>query len=102
MSKTKCSNCDKEIETSKFFLHERFCAINVIKCSVCNEPIQKDEYEEHKLLDHPEPKCSFCHLTFPSSELESHIKTCSKKLSECQYCGLFMNENELKDHKYNI
>ena len=100
MSKTKCSNCDKEIETNIFFLHERFCSLNVRKCSICNEPIQKDEYEEHKLLDHPKPKCTFCHLDFPNSEIESHLKICPKKLYECQYCGLYMNKNELNDHEY--
>ena len=100
MSKTKCSNCDKEIETNIFFLHERFCSLNVRKCSICNEPIQKDEYEEHKLLDHPKPKCTFCHLEFPDSEIESHLKICPKKLYECQYCGLYMNKNELNDHEY--
>ena len=42
--KTKCSNCDKEIDSNKFFLHERFCEINVRKCSICKEPVQKDEY----------------------------------------------------------
>ena len=100
MSKTKCSNCDKDIDSNIFFLHERFCSINVRKCSICKEPIQKDEYEEHKLLDHPNPKCKFCHLTFSSSELENHILNCQKKLFECKYCGLFMNKNELNDHEY--
>ena len=37
--KTKCSNCDKEIDSNKFFLHERFCEINVRKCSICKERI---------------------------------------------------------------
>ena len=100
MSKTKCTNCDKEIETSIFFLHERFCSINVRKCSICNEPIQKEEYDEHKLLDHPKPKCTFCHLTFSPGELETHIETCTKKLFECKYCGLYMNKNELQEHEY--
>ena len=50
--KTKCSNCDKEIDSNKFFLHERFCEINVRKCSICKEPVQKDEYEEHKSVEH--------------------------------------------------
>ena len=100
MSKTKCSNCDKDIDSSIFFLHERFCSINVRKCSICNEPIQKDEYEEHKLLDHPNPKCTFCHLTFSQEEIENHLLNCQKKLYECKYCGLFMNKNELNDHEY--
>ena len=50
--KTKCSNCDKEIDSNKFFLHERFCEINVRKCSICKEPVQKDEYEAHKSIEH--------------------------------------------------
>ena len=100
MSKTKCTNCDKEIETSKFFLHERYCSLNVRKCSICNEPVQKDEYEEHKILEHPKPKCTFCQLSFSNDELEEHIKNCSKKLYECQYCGLYMNKNELTEHEY--
>ena len=100
MSKTKCSNCDKEIDSSIYFLHERYCSINIRKCSICNEPIQKDEYDEHKLLDHPLPKCTFCHITLPEKELESHLKTCTKKLYECKYCGLYMNQNELKEHEY--
>ena len=45
-----CNNCGKEIETYKMVLHERFCSQNVRKCSICNEPVQKDEYEEHKNL----------------------------------------------------
>ena len=98
--KTKCSNCDKEIDSNKFFLHERFCEINVRKCSICKEPVQKDEYEEHKSVEHADPICAFCHKAFPNTEYDSHIKNCSKKLYECQYCGLFMNQNELKDHEY--
>ena len=42
--KKKYSNCDKEICSNKFFLYERFCEINIRKCSICKEPIQKDEY----------------------------------------------------------
>ena len=100
MSKTKCTNCDKEIETRIFFLHERYCTLNVRKCSICKEPVQKDEYEEHKILEHQKPKCTFCHLSFSNEELEEHIKNCSKKLYECQYCGLYMNKNELAEHEY--
>jgi len=96
--KTKCSNCDKEIDSNKFFLHERFCEINVRKCSICKEPVQKDEYEEHKSVEHADPICAFCHKAFPNTEYDSHIKNCSKKLYECQYCGLFMNPSELKDY----
>lgn len=100
MSNIKCSNCGKEIESSKMFLHERFCSLNVRKCSICEEPIQIDEYNEHKILSHPDKKCEFCGFIFANKEYDAHYKTCSKKLFDCQYCGLYMNKSELKDHEY--
>ena len=100
MSTTKCLNCGKEIETFKMVLHERFCSLNVRKCSICDEPVQIDEYKEHKNLKHTEMKCEQCGKNFPPSQYNSHLKSCSKKLVECQYCGLFLDKNELKDHEY--
>ena len=70
------------------------------KCSICKEHVQKDEYEEHKIVEYADSICAFYHKTFPKTEYESNIKNCSKKLYECQYCELFMNQNEWKDHEY--
>ena len=100
MSTTKCSNCGKEIETFKMVLHERFCSLNVRKCSICDEPVQIDEYTEHKNLKHTELNCEKCGKKFPAAHINSHLKSCSKKLIECKYCGLYMDQNELKDHEY--
>ena len=100
MSTIKCSNCGKEIESFKMILHERFCSLNVRKCSICNEPIPIDEYEEHKIISHPDIQCQFCGKIFKNDEYNLHLKSCSKKLYECQYCGLFINQNEVKDHEY--
>ena len=94
--KTKCSNCDKEIDSNKFFLHERFCEINVRKCSICKEPVQKDEYEEHKSVEHADPICAFCHKAFPNTEYDSHIKNCSKKL------WYILKTYKLKDHDVEV
>ena len=100
MSTTKCPNCGKEIESFKMVLHERFCSLNVRKCSVCDEPVQVDEYAEHKNLKHTELSCEKCGKKFPAAHFNSHLKSCSKKMTECQYCGLFMDQNELKEHEY--
>ena len=51
-----CENCGKEIESYKMILHERFCKINIRKCPECNEPIQIDELEEHKIMKHLKKK----------------------------------------------
>lgn len=101
MSTIKCQNCGNEIESFKMILHERLCSINVRKCSICEEPVQIDEYKEHKEVSHPDIKCAFCGQIFKNSEYSSHEKNCSKKLFECKYCGLYMKDNELKDHEYN-
>ena len=100
MSTTKCLNCGKDIETYKMVLHERFCSLNVRKCSICEEPVQIDEYNEHKILKHSEKSCEKCGKKFPASQFIAHLKSCSKKLIECQYCGLPMEPNEIKEHEY--
>ena len=100
MSTIKCSNCGKDIESLKMILHERYCSLNVRKCSICEEPVPIDEYNEHKSNEHPDIKCEFCGKMMGNIEYKSHLKECSKKLFACQYCELYMNKNELKDHEY--
>ena len=100
MSTTKCQNCGKDIETFKMVLHERFCALNVRKCSICEEPVQIDEYPEHKNIKHTDLNCEKCGKKFPAEKYNSHLKSCSKKLVECKFCGLFLEQNELKEHEY--
>ena len=48
MSTKKCSNCGKDISLNIIILHQRFCEKNIRKCSIYEEPIQIDEYEEYK------------------------------------------------------
>ena len=94
-----CENCGKEIESYKMILHERFCKINIRKCPECNEPIQIDELEEHKMMKHQKQKCEKCGQSFLLPELKTH--PCTKKMVECHFCGLFMEKNELNEHEYH-
>ena len=100
MSTIKCQNCGKEIDSKIMILHKRCCSLNVRKCSICEEPISFDEYNEHKQVIHPDIKCQFCGNIYKNTEYNSHLENCSKKMFECQFCGLFMNKSELKDHEY--
>ena len=98
----KCQNCGKDIESFKMILHERFCSLNVRKCSICEEPIQIDEYEEHKKIKHSDKVCIKCGTKYPEKTFSEHFKSCSKKskeLKECQYCGLPLEPNELNEHE---
>jgi endogenous inhibitor of DNA gyrase (YacG/DUF329 family) len=48
----KCSTCEKQIELSKFRIHEIGCARNNYKCPTCGEIVAKVEKEEHEKEAH--------------------------------------------------
>ena len=43
----KCATCERQIEASKFRMHEIGCARNNYKCKECGEIVAKAEKEEH-------------------------------------------------------
>jgi endogenous inhibitor of DNA gyrase (YacG/DUF329 family) len=43
----KCKNCLKDIDESKMMLHEAFCLKNNVLCTICKEPVVKEELDEH-------------------------------------------------------
>ena len=43
----KCKNCLKDIDESKMMLHEAFCAKNNVLCTICKEPVIKDDLDDH-------------------------------------------------------
>lgn len=67
----KCKNCLKEIEEAKFILHEGFCLRNNVLCSICKEPVVKDDLESH-MEEHKQEK----------EEKEREEKERAKKLIE--------------------
>ena len=100
MSSQKCLNCGKEIPSNIILLHERFCDKNTRKCSICEEPIQIDEYEEHKNKSHLKVKCEFCGKEMGEKLINEHKKTCSERLVNCKYCDLSLPLECLNDHEY--
>ena len=100
MSDTKlCPNCGKNIDSSKFFLHERMCSQNVKKCPKCNKPFTIDELEDHIEAVHGEEECEYCKKKYPKSEIEKHRKKCDSKMVPCAYCELDVLLGELKEHQ---
>lgn len=94
-----CSNCCKNIEASKFFLHERMCSINVKKCPKCNKPFTIEDLEDHINEEHGEAECEFCKKKYPKLELEKHKKKCDHKMVPCSFCELEVLLGELKEHQ---
>ena len=94
-----CPNCGQNIDTSKFFLHERMCSLNIKKCPKCNKPFTVDELEEHIEEVHGEAECEYCKKKFPKIEIENHKKKCDSKMVPCSYCELDILLSELKEHQ---
>ena len=94
-----CSNCCQKIESSKFFLHERMCSINVKKCPKCNKPFTVTDLDDHIEEVHSEIPCDFCKKNFSKIEIEIHKKKCDMRLVPCSYCEMEINFGELKEHQ---
>jgi hypothetical protein len=35
------------IDSAKLALHEAYCRRNIIRCKICDEPVEKSSIEEH-------------------------------------------------------
>ena len=91
----KCSNCHIDIDPLKMVLHERFCLQNMKYCSTCKEAFPKEEFEEH-LQNHLSRKPSQLSQEEKNNET---LKRCESSKVACEYCGLFLNYNDLIDHE---
>ena len=90
----------KMIEIDKFLLHEPFCIRNVIRCEICDEPINRDEKDDHFNENHKLQDCGDCGKKLEKRLLSSHKKKCLEKPALCGYCELSMPRSELQDHEY--
>ena len=98
-SKTFCQNCSQYIETSKYFLHERMCSLNVKKCEKCGKPLNIDDIDEHMKSEHSYTICDLCGLKFINNEIEKHKINCDYRLVPCKFCELNVIFIELEEHE---
>ena len=96
---TLCPNCDENIESSKYFLHERMCSLNVKKCPKCNKPYNIDDLNDHITSVHSFTICDLCNMKIPNLEIEDHKQNCPCKLTPCRYCELSVLLKELEEHE---
>jgi len=96
---TLCPNCDQNIESSKYFLHERMCFLNVKKCPKCNKPYNIDDLNDHIQSAHSYTICDLCNIKIPNSEIEEHKNNCLCQLTPCKYCQLNVILKELEEHE---
>ena len=114
-----CTNCQSEIDNSKYFLHEGFCKKNIKYCFQCKEKIPFDEFEEHLENHNKKPEeeqkteteektnnnnndlnieCQYCSLLVDQNELEEHEKMCGARTVPCEICGELVQTRLLNQH----
>lgn len=103
---------EKIIPETKSFLHEAYCFRNIIKCTKCNEPINKNEIdihenEAHKLVklfndksNNEKLSCQFCRRDFEAKALQNHVSNCAQRPKMCQFCNTEVSTDEYHDHVY--
>ena len=114
-----CTNCQSEIDDSKYFLHEGFCKNNIRYCFKCKIKIPKEEFQEHlenhKITPKQEKKfeteektnnnkndinveCQYCSLLVDHDEIEEHEKMCGARTVPCEICGGYVQTRLLNQH----
>ena len=53
----KCGTCEKDIDATKFRIHEIGCARSNYKCPTCGEIVAKSEREDHEKEAHTKVLC---------------------------------------------
>ena len=82
-----CSNCDKQIEASKFRMHEIQCARLNYKCKVCGQVVAKSDKEEHEAEAHIMEKCQYCGFEALKQSFGEHEARCEMRPKPCEYCN---------------
>ncbi|WEJ96842.1 hypothetical protein PSN45_004386 [Yamadazyma tenuis] len=114
----KCANCGKDISKASFALHEAFCLKNNVRCPRCSTVFlgsipsshwhcdDCDQFSDsslfqfkHQKLNHQKFTCGKCddvtvYSTFVDLVIEHKSAGCPKKLHECKFCHLILEQEE--------
>jgi DNA-directed RNA polymerase subunit RPC12/RpoP len=82
-----CKNCEKQIASSKFRMHEVQCARINYKCKDCGMIVAKSDKEEHEANEHVKVQCQHCQFEALSSKFGNHEETCEKRPRPCRWCN---------------
>lgn len=72
-----CDVCSKQIEKSRFRMHEMGCARQNYKCKTCGACVPKSDKEEHEEEEHKEVKCEHCGFKSMKHVFNDHEISCS-------------------------
>lgn len=94
----KCGICDKDIEVSKFRMHDIGCSRQNYKCKDCGQCVAKGDKEEHDQEAHKEIECPDCEFKAQSFKFEGHPDKCPKKPRNCDFCDQTISFKDWQSH----
>ena len=60
------------IKSDVYQMHILYCHWRITLCPVCDEPVPKDQLEEHHEDNHTETSCDMCGRKILKDKLEDH------------------------------
>ncbi|XP_017346509.1 XIAP-associated factor 1 [Ictalurus punctatus] len=94
-----CSHCQKDVVKTNLPMHEAHCQRFLCLCPDCEEPVPKDQLEEHREEQHTPVKCKKCNRKMEKCKLADHdANECTERLQSCEYCQLDFPWSKLKEH----
>lgn len=94
-----CGSCKKDIAKSNFALHEPHCRRFLCLCPDCDEPVPREQLEEHRTEQHTQVKCPKCNMKMERCNLMDHqSKECKQRLVSCEFCELELPLSSMEEH----
>ena len=94
----KCPLCEKDVEVSKFRMHDIGCARQNYRCKECKQCVPKAEQEEHEEEEHAIMTCPDCTFTAPKYGYGNHNDRCNMKPKTCEFCSKPFAVADYLDH----
>ncbi|XP_068441529.1 XIAP-associated factor 1 [Clinocottus analis] len=95
-----CGTCHKDVAEANFSLHETHCRRFLCLCPDCDEPVPREQLDQHREEQHTEVRCSKCHLKMERRHLVDHESDqCEERLQSCCYCELELPRKDLDEHQ---
>ena len=95
----RCPLCEKDIELSKFRMHDIGCSRANYKCKECGQCVPKAEREEHEEEEHAIMTCPDCGFSAPKYRYKDHDSNCALKPKVCEWCDKSIKFSEWEDHR---
>lgn len=94
----KCPLCEREVEVSKFRMHDIGCSRQNYKCRECGACVAKADKEKHEETAHVAMTCEDCGFSAMKVKYGNHQEECKMKPKQCEFCEKSIKHFEWDEH----